>query len=97
MTASRKRRKTEEPHFAVVGAGVAGLACARALAAQGKRVTVFERSAAIGGRLGCLPTNGGDFDAGAQYLTVQSEAFADEVRLWVGLTCCAPGRPTWPT
>ncbi len=84
MSPSRKRPRTAEPHFAVVGAGVAGLACARGLAARGMRVTVYERSGVVGGRLGCLPTESGDFDAGAQYLTVQNEAFANEVRQWVG-------------
>jgi len=84
MTAARNRAKSVRSRFAVIGAGVAGLACARALSARAMSVTVFERGSAIGGRLGCLPTEGGDFDVGAQYLTVQNEAFADEVRLWVG-------------
>jgi predicted NAD/FAD-dependent oxidoreductase len=84
MTASRKRRKAPQARFAVVGAGIAGLTCARDLAKQGIRVWVFERGSAVGGRLGCLTTDGGDYDAGAQYLTVQNEAFANEVRSWVG-------------
>jgi predicted NAD/FAD-dependent oxidoreductase len=83
MTASPKGEIREQSHFAVVGAGVAGLACARELRARSLRVTVFERASAIGGRLRSYPTEGGDFDAGAQYLTVQNEAFADEVRRWV--------------
>jgi predicted NAD/FAD-dependent oxidoreductase len=71
-------------HFAVIGAGVAGLACARDLRAHGFGVTVYEAGRAIGGRLARFATDGGDFDVGAQYLTVQNEAFADEVRRWVG-------------
>ncbi|MEM9726145.1 MAG: FAD-dependent oxidoreductase [Pseudomonadota bacterium] len=38
-------------HVAVIGAGVAGCACARALQDSGLRVTVFEKSRGVGGRL----------------------------------------------
>ena len=72
------------PRVAIVGAGVAGLTCARALADRGWRVRVFERGSSIGGRLASLQTDSGSFDVGAQYLTVQSEPFADEVRRWAG-------------
>jgi renalase len=37
-------------NIAVVGAGIAGLACARTLAQAGHGVTVFEQHAAAGGR-----------------------------------------------
>lgn len=37
--------------FAVVGAGIAGVACARTLLQAGHAVTVFEREAAPGGRM----------------------------------------------
>lgn len=84
MSATHNRSEPSGTRFAVVGAGIAGLACARALVAQGRSVHVFERGGAVGGRLGCLQTDGGYFDVGAQYLTVHSEAFADEVRTWVG-------------
>jgi predicted NAD/FAD-dependent oxidoreductase len=60
---------------AVVGAGIAGLACARHLAARGVQVTVFERSRAPGGRVATRRTDAGGFDHGAQYFTVQSHRF----------------------
>jgi predicted NAD/FAD-dependent oxidoreductase len=60
---------------AIVGAGVAGLACARELAARGARVTVFEAGRAAGGRVATLPTAFGPFDHGAQYFTVQHHRF----------------------
>lgn len=41
----------ERPTTAVVGGGIAGLAAAVALAERGVQVTVFEREAALGGRL----------------------------------------------
>ncbi len=83
MAAAAEGHESGVPHVAVVGAGIAGLTCARALAAQGVRVTVFERGSAVGGRLASLHTDAGVFDVGAQYLTVQNEAFAREVRGWV--------------
>jgi predicted NAD/FAD-dependent oxidoreductase len=69
-------------HFAIVGAGVAGLTCARALTARGIRTTVYERGRAVGGRVLSQQTESGSFDVGAQYLTVQCESFADQVRRW---------------
>ncbi|WP_230945853.1 FAD-dependent oxidoreductase [Burkholderia vietnamiensis] len=38
-------------HVAIVGAGIAGLACARVLADAGHRVTVYEKSRGVGGRM----------------------------------------------
>lgn len=38
-------------HIAIVGAGIAVLACARVLADAGHRVTVYEKSRGVGGRM----------------------------------------------
>ena len=40
-----------QPSIAIVGAGIAGVACANALAAEGIAATVYERSGGVGGRL----------------------------------------------
>jgi len=47
----------------VVGAGIGGLACAGALAAQGRRVAVLEQAEAPGGYLVTFTRNGFRFDA----------------------------------
>ena len=49
----------------IVGAGVAGLAAARALVDAGVSVTVYEKSRGLGGRLARRRLDGFDFDLGA--------------------------------
>lgn len=61
--------------IAVIGAGVAGLACARELARADAKVTVFERSRGLGGRLGTRRQGNLAFDHGAQYVTARSHSF----------------------
>jgi len=67
-------------HFAVVGAGMAGVACARTLVQAGHRVTVFEKSRGFGGRMSTRRTEFGGFDHGAQYFTVRDPRFALALR-----------------
>jgi predicted NAD/FAD-dependent oxidoreductase len=61
--------------IAVIGAGIAGLACARELARADARVTVFERSRGLGGRLGTRRLGNLAFDHGAQFITARSRSF----------------------
>ena len=70
-TSSRPRQK----HFAIIGAGLAGLTAARTLQQAGHRVTVFEKSRGVGGRMSTRQTEFGSFDHGAQYFTVRDERF----------------------
>ena len=72
-------------HFAVVGAGVAGIACARTLVQAGHRVTVFEKSAGLGGRMATRRSAFGTFDHGAQYFTVRDARFARALETTPGL------------
>ncbi|MFO0913532.1 MAG: NAD(P)-binding protein [Pirellulales bacterium] len=68
---------------AVVGAGLAGLVCARTLADHGLEVEVFEKSRGAGGRM-ATRREGEElrFDHGAQYFTVRDERFARYVESW---------------
>ena len=54
---------------AVIGSGIAGLACAIRLQKQGFAVTVFEKNASAGGKMSELNANGFRFDKGPTVLT----------------------------
>ena len=71
---------------AVVGAGIAGLACAAALQAGGARVVVFDKARGPGGRMSTrrLDTDRAQtWDHGAQFFTARDPAFAAQVAAWV--------------
>ena len=72
-------------HIAVVGAGMAGITCARTLVQAGHRVTVFEKSQAPGGRMATRNTEFGGFDHGAQYFTVRDTRFEKALATSPGL------------
>jgi hypothetical protein len=71
-------RQPEDPmaarNIAVIGAGMAGLACARTLVQAGHRVTVFEKIRRRWRPHGQLHSPFGTFDHGAQYFTVRDPA-----------------------
>jgi phytoene dehydrogenase-like protein len=58
----------ETPEVAIVGAGLAGLACARVLARAGRRVVVFDQADAPGGRMRTDVVDGFRLDRGFQVL-----------------------------
>ncbi|UOD49966.1 NAD(P)/FAD-dependent oxidoreductase [Orrella daihaiensis] len=62
--------------IAVVGAGLAGLTCARVLQDSGLEVIVIEKSRGVGGRLSTRRTDSAQYDHGAQYFTARDERFA---------------------
>lgn len=67
---------------AVIGAGLAGLICARTLADHGVPVTVFEKSRGLGGRCATRREGPWCFDHGAQYFTVRDARLAPLVHAW---------------
>lgn len=69
------QRPLASQRIAVLGAGIAGLACARRLARAGAKVVVHEAAAEVGGRLQTRQTECGPFDVGAQYFTLSHHAF----------------------
>ena len=75
-------------HFAILGAGMAGVTAARTLAQAGHQVSVFEQSAQVGGRMATRDTPWGSFDHGAQYFTVRDPRFALALEQVPGTSAC---------
>ena len=70
----------------MVGAGIAGAACARELASAGIDVQVLDRGRVPGGRLASRRFDGRPVDLGASYFTCRDEGFTAVVDDW-----CARG------
>jgi len=66
----------------VVGAGIAGVACAVELAAAGVPVRVVDRARTVGGRMASKRIDGRPVDLGAAYFTVRDAEFAQVVARW---------------
>ena len=64
-----------QPRVIVVGAGIAGSACARDLAAAGWSVTLLDKGRGPGGRASSRRSGPYRFDHGAQYFTARSASF----------------------
>lgn len=70
-------------HIAIIGAGMAGLAAARRLAAAGHSVTLFDKSRGLGGRMATRRVDALRFDHGAQYFTARGARFREQVATWL--------------
>lgn len=81
---------------AVIGAGLAGIACARRLAGAGFQVRVFEAQRAAGGRLATRRFEAASFDHGAQYLTAIDLGFREIVEDAHGAGAAGLWQPDWP-
>ncbi len=82
--------------IAIIGAGMAGLACADALKTAGHTVSLFDKGRGAGGRMSTrrmeTPLGEVAFDHGAQYFTARDPAFMAEVASWQASGLAAP----WP-
>lgn len=91
----------------IVGAGIAGISCARELAALGIRARVLERGRTVGGRMASRTLHERPVDLGAAYFTVSDPEFAAVVDGWRAaglarpwtdtLAVLAPGAPRGST
>ena len=75
-----------KPKVAIIGAGIAGLNCAKHLAKKDIHSTVFEKSKGVGGRTSTRRVEPNlSFDHGAQYFTVRNPILQSFVNSWENL------------
>jgi predicted NAD/FAD-dependent oxidoreductase len=74
------------PGVLVVGAGIAGLACARDLAHRGIPVTLLDRGRGVGGRCATRRVDGQPVDHGVAFLHGSDPAFLDALHSVPGAT-----------
>ena len=90
-------------HVAIIGAGMAGLACAMRLSEAGHAVSLFDKGRGPGGRMATRRMEAGGrtvhFDHGAQYFTAHDPVFARQVEAWerdgIAARWPAAGSETW--
>lgn len=80
---------------AVVGAGLAGLVCARELSAAGVQTVLFEKSQGPGGRCATRPSAAGPFDHGAWSFQAASPAFGAQLEQWHAQGMIVPHGEGW--
>ena len=82
--------------IAIIGAGMAGLACAARLGRAGRPVELFDKGRGAGGRMSTrrldTPLGQAGFDHGAQYFTARGASFLSQVERWAADGVVAP----WP-
>ena len=94
MTTPLSRAHSTEQPVAIIGAGLAGLACAQALAQNGHSVHVFDKSRGPSGRMSTRRSSDGatdwQCDHGAQYFTARNADFRAQVAIWEQAGAAAP-------
>ncbi len=67
----------------IIGAGIAGLSCAKQLISAGFDVKVFDKSRGVGGRMSHRVFDQWHLDHGAQYFTASHPQFVEELQEWL--------------
>lgn len=108
MNATTMSNTLPSPNVAVIGAGVAGVACAGGLQRGGMQVTLFEKSRGVGGRMATRRihwTDGeselsAEVDHGTQCFGARHPRFRAVMNRAVAAGCAAPWEPRihagWP-
>ncbi len=81
--------------FLVVGGGISGVACARALADAGRPVVLRDRGHRLGGRMAVKTIDDRPVDLGASYFTVSVPAFQKVVDQWLDVELAHPWTDTF--
>lgn len=92
-TLSRNFLNLQNPRIAIIGAGIAGLACATSLVSAGLDVQVFEKSRGVSGRMSTRRGEDWQCDHGAQYFTARDPEFRTEVQRWIDAGAAALWTP----
>jgi hypothetical protein len=94
-SALNRQASTNSVSVAVVGAGIAGIACARRLRDAGIHVCLFESQRSPGGRLATRRFAVASFDHGAQYLTAKDTRFRSLLESAQAAGAAGQWRPDW--
>ena len=85
----------QKPRVLIVGAGIAGIACARALRDAGVSARVVDRGRRPGGRMASRTINGRAVDLGAAYFTAEpGTPFTEVVNGWLARGLARPWTDT---
>jgi len=85
----------QKPRVLIVGTGIAGIACARALRDAGVTARVVDRGRRPGGRMASRTINGRAVDLGAAYFTAEpGTPFAEVVNGWLARGLARPWTDT---
>lgn len=82
MDSTAPRLQTKS--IGIIGAGISGLSCAKALEQAGYDVELFDKGRNLSGRMATRRNDLSEFDHGAQYFTAKDPAFIQEVDRWIG-------------
>ena len=85
---------SQTKRIAIIGAGLAGAACAEVLVEAGHQVSLFDKSRGAGGRMSTRRGDGWQCDHGAQYFRARDPLFRAAVAQWetAGVVAAWQGR-----